>query len=246
MRTLLVLVLLIPAMVLAEEKKPPPPLLAHSMTLAIPAGQTTKIVLRGMRLENLKEIVVQHPQGSGKVTGQVKKVGVPNGTKPERVGDSEIEIELTIPQELPGGFLPIAVMGPGGLSNTIPIGIRDETPIVAEKEPNDSLKQAQAITLPVVIEGKIERNQDVDVFAFTGQQGQRVEITLNAARFHSPLDGLLTLYDADGRVLKVDDDSIGVDPKISIVLPATGTYRISLIDTHDLGSSGSLYRMEAR
>jgi len=252
MRSLVVLTLLVAVSTLfAQPKQPkpkePPPIILHGMPFAVEPGKTTKLTLRGIRLDTVKSVIVQHPMATGKLIGNPKKVPLPNQVPATRVGDSEIEIELTLPKEVPGGFVPFAVVGPDGAESAPGrVMVMDDTPRIAEKEPNDSFRTAQAVPVPIVVEGKIDRNQDVDVFRIEGKAGQRLEVELQSGRWGTPVDGLLTLYDPMGRVLVVDDDALAPDPKVTATLPMDGTYLISLIDTHDLGGSSHLYRLVLR
>jgi hypothetical protein len=87
----------------------------------------------------------------------------------------------------------------------------------------------------------------VDVFRFEGKQGEQLTFDLQANRFGSPLDGMLTLFDSEGRVVATADDSDGsLDPVLQISLPQSGTYYLSLIDAHDQGGSLFLYRLAFR
>ncbi len=117
-------------------------------------------------------------------------------------------------------------------------------PVAKEKEPNDGFRQAQSVTLPVVVEGAIERPRDVDVFQFEGRAGQKVQFEVLAARHGSPLDSILTLYNAAGEQLAVNDDFEGsVDSRLEVVLPADGKYHVVLMDAHDSGSPIHVYRL---
>src|SRR5207244_3159492 len=106
-------------------------------------------------------------------------------------------------------------------------------------------KSAQAIALPIVIEGTIQRQTDVDVFRFEGKKGQKVFAEVLASRHGSPLDAMLTLHDAKGQQLAFNDDFAPEhrDAKIKLTLPADGVYYLSLIDAHDMGSNLHVYRL---
>ena len=53
--------------------------------------------------------------------------------------------------------------------------------------------------MPVTINGRVEKPGDVDYFSFKAQAGQKLVMEVFARRLESPLDSILTLYDADGR-----------------------------------------------
>ena len=230
-----------------KEPKGPPPRVILAMPMAVEIGKTNKLTIRGQYLDAVTGIQVQEPKSSGKVVGKGKKVAVPNQMNAEQVGDSEIEIEITLPKEVPGSVVPFVVIGPGGESKPHSLIVKNGVPVVLEKEPNDGFKQAQPITIPCVVEGSIRQSQDVDVFRFEGKQGEQLTFDLQANRFGSPLDGMLTLFDSEGRVVATADDSDGsLDPVLQISLPQSGTYYLSLIDAHDQGGSLFLYRLAFR
>ena len=125
--------------------------------------------------------------------------------------------------------------------------VRDELPAVAEKEENGGFDTAQALTLPCAVEGTIKGERDVDVYTFDGKKGDTVTVDVQAARFGSPVDGFLTVYDADRKVIGSADDVNGSpDPVLTVTLPRDGTYFIALIDAHDLGGANFGYRLAAK
>ena len=93
----------------------------------------------------------------------------------------------------------------------------------------------------------IKNDKDVDVFKFEGKKGDKLKLEVQAARFGSPVDALLSLYDADRKLLAAVDDVDGSpDPIISIVLPRDGPYFLTVIDSHDLGGPQFGYRLLLR
>ena len=50
----------------------------------------------------------------------------------------------------------------------------DTLPECLEEEPNDSTQTSQAVTLPVIINGRIDRPDDWDAFRFEGCAGQEI------------------------------------------------------------------------
>jgi hypothetical protein len=87
--------------------------------------------------------------------------------------------------------------------NEIKLAIGD-APEIVEREPNDSLEQAQIVNLPVTINGHIaggsepKKHADEDYFKFSAKKGQRLSIDLAASRLGSPLDSVIEILDAKG------------------------------------------------
>ncbi|HEY2466487.1 MAG TPA: hypothetical protein VGI45_01435 [Terracidiphilus sp.] len=79
-----------------------------------------------------------------------------------------------------------------------------DAPEIAEREPNDSVAQAQTVSLPVTINGHVEggmdrrKNVDEDYFRFTATKGQKLSIDVAASRLGSPLDSVIEILDAQG------------------------------------------------
>jgi Bacterial pre-peptidase C-terminal domain len=222
-----------------DKKKPadkPAPKVLYSIPLALTPGEKQKVTLRGKNLDAVKD--VKASDGATAKVLAARKAGVPNNYPAERVGDTEVEIELELPK--------------GAKAVTLTIGDATFTPLVAdtpavkEKEPNDGFDQAQALTVPCAVDGTIKGEKDADVFKFDGKKGEKLRLEVVAAKYGSPVDAMLTLYDADRRVLDSADDAAGSsDPVLSVTLPKDGTYYLTVIDAHDLGGANFGYRLVA-
>ena len=229
-----------------DKKKPvaaeiPKPLFALPLTVA--PGFQGKLTVRGLKLDDVAEVTTTAPRVKLKLLGKPRKSAPPKDFPADRAGDSEFDLEMDLPKDFPVGTLPLTVVGPKGKSEPFLLTI-DDAPTVAEKEPNDGFAQAQELTLPAVVAAKIDRDRDVDVFKFAGKAGEKVLIEVRAARLGSPADMLITVYDADKRVLVTVDDTDGKpDPILTLTLPRDGTYYISAIEAHDLGGVIFAYRL---
>ena len=99
----------------------------------------------------------------------------------------------------------VTVQRDGLRSNALPLAV-DDLPEAMETEPNDAPAAAQAIAVPVVINGRIQAPGDADYFAFQAEAGQTLALEVQARRLGSPLDSVLTLFDAAGKKLAEHDD----------------------------------------
>ena len=138
-----------------------------------------------------------------------------------------------------------------GLLNSQPFAL-DSLPECFEQEPNDSPAQAQRVTLPVIINGRIDHCGDRDVFRFEGKAGQAIVAEVYARRLDSPLDSVLKLTDSAGRQLAFNDDhedkACGLvthhaDSWLRAILPAAGTYYLHLYDAQNQGGPEYAYRL---
>lgn len=139
----------------------------------------------------------------------------------------------------------------GFISNPLPF-VLDDLPEALEKEPNNTPAQAQKVALPVVINGRIDRPDDWDVFRFAGKSNEVVVAEVAARRLDSPLDSVLKLTDATGRLLAFNDDhddpTAGInthpaDSYLMVRLPADGFYYVHLGDTAQHGGAEYGYRL---
>ncbi|MBA4064959.1 MAG: hypothetical protein C0501_14845 [Isosphaera sp.] len=244
---LIVVSFVLAAPVGSQDKKPPEkkdaPKVLYAVPLVARPGETQKLALRGKNLAAVREVTVGGADGAKvKVLG-AKAVPVPNNYSADRVGDSEVEVEL----ELPKGAKPGAVTLTAAGSNAYALLVRDDTPAVAEKEPNDGFDQAQPVPVPSAVEGTVRQERDPDVYRFAGKKGDRVRVEVRAARHGSPADPRVVVYDADRRVLDSADDTDGTaDPVLVVALPRDGTYFVAVTDANDLGGANFGYRLVVR
>ncbi len=229
----------------AQDAKDAPKVLL-ALPLGVPVGKPTKVTLRGLKLDAVTEVRWADPKVSAAVKLLNKgKAAVPDKMEAARVGDTQVEVEVTVTAEMPGAPA-LVVRTPAGESQAHPLLVETDVPVVAKKEPNGGFRQAQPLSLPCEVEGAIAQAQDVDVFRVEGKAGQTLTAEVLAARFGSALDPMLTLYDAAGRQLAFNDDAEGSDSKLAFTLPRDGIYYLSLIDAHDTGGPLHVYRLLVR
>jgi hypothetical protein len=149
------------------------------------------------------------------------------------------------------GVYSVSASKDGRISNFVPFAV-DALPECREQEPNNSAETAQAITLPVIVNGRIDSTGDKDVFRFEGHAGEQIVAEVMARRLDSPLDSVLKLTDAAGKQLAFNDDfddkGSGVethhaDSYLATTLPANGTYFIHLADVQRQGGPDYAYRL---
>jgi len=134
---------------------------------------------------------------------------------------------------------------PAGVSNPLLFTCATE-PVVLEREGNDTPDNAQAVTVPCEIAGRIDRRGDRDWYRFTAKKGDVVSIDLIGDRLGSPVDFFVRLVDEKGRELGEFDDQIATDvlhqfyfvnrsadpSRQRFVAPGDGTYRV-LVSARD-------------
>jgi hypothetical protein len=149
------------------------------------------------------------------------------------------------------GIIPLSVHRGDVISNTVPFAV-DTIPECLEKEPNNDPAGAQQVALPIIVNGRIDKPGDWDVFRFEGRKGQEIVADVDARKLDSPLDSLLKLTDAAGRQLAFNDDygdkgtglsTHHADSYLTAVLPANGAYYLYLGDAQHKGGPEYGYRL---
>jgi hypothetical protein len=160
------------------------------------------------------------------------------------------KLTMDAKEKAPGTY-PISVSKGNVVSNSMPFAV-DTLPERLEKEPNESISAATPITLPVIVNGRIDRPGDWDVFRWEGRAGERVIAEVVARRLDTPLDSVLELTDAAGKRLAINDDHEDradalkthyADSLIDFTLPADGTYCLRLGDAQQEGGPEYAYRL---
>lgn len=150
----------------------------------------------------------------------------------------------------PGVYL-LGVTNANRRSNLLPFAV-DTLPEDNEIEPNDSIKHAQPIILPIIINGCVSHPSDRDVFKFDGSAGAHVVVEVNARRLGSPLDSFVRLTDACGNQIAFNDDyddkasgliTHHADSYLHAQLPTNGVYYVLIGDTQQHGGPDYTYRL---
>lgn len=228
----------------ADEKKEAPRI-GMSVPLAVSPGATTKIVLRGWKLDQATEVRTLVAGVTLKLLNKGKAT-VPNGQDAKQIGDSQVEVELTISAELAAPEAMLTVVGPEGESLPYGVLIGGREPIVLEKEGNDGFRQAQAIAMGQLVDGQIQSDRDVDAYSVTSAAGRAVVVEVVARRRGSGLDSILTVYDERGRTVASNDDGEGADSRVKFTPREAGRHYIVVQDAHDRGGPAHPYRLIVR
>jgi hypothetical protein len=171
-----------------------------------------------------------------------EKSAPPDKVEANDVGDTQAEVSLSIPVDFTGDSLTINVSSENGTSERFRIPVISGGNLIAESEPNDSLRKAQPFKLGTTIQALISQPKDVDVYEFQGTASQVLVADVSADRIGSPCDSQLTLFDSSGQILKIADDSPGsCDAILKATLPRDDTYRIVVLEATDRGSSICTY-----
>jgi ribosomal protein L40E len=137
------------------------------------------------------------------------------------------------------------------VSNYVPFAV-DTLPECMEQEPNDDPAHAQKVTLPIIINGRADRPGDWDVFEVEGKAGQTIVAEVYARRLGSPMDSLVKVSSADGKIIALNDDHFDAasgmntdhaDSYLMVKLPADGKYFFQIGDTRRQAGKEYAYRL---
>jgi|SRR5579883_131096 len=162
------------------------------------------------------------------------------------------KLQVTVAKDATPGTYWLRAYNAEGASTLRPF-IVGMLPEVMEKEPNDDFKKPQVIEgSSVVVNGKLEKNGDVDCFAVNLKKGQTLVASLEAHNtLRSPMDGMLQIVSADGFVLEENNDFHGLDPQIAFTAKKDGIYIARVYafpaqpdaSIHHFGSDACVYRL---
>ena len=132
-------------------------------------------------------------------------------------------ITIRVAPSAPVGAHAIRAVSPEGASAPRFL-ILSPNPQRAEVEPNDSAATAQSLAdLPAEVNGRLEKNGDVDSYAIDLRAGQTLVARLEAYTLQSPLDPVLRLLDARGVQVAWNHDEVrSLDPLLVHRVESTG------------------------
>jgi hypothetical protein len=162
--------------------------------------------------------------------------------EPPKNPEGKLKARVRIAADAAPGVRALRVLTPIGPSDIAWFAV-GQWPEVAEKEPNNSREQAQGIRFPVTVSGSVDPGEDVDVFRFNVAAGRTLVFEVQAARLGSALDSILSLEDASGREVALNEDFNGPDSLLAFTIPTTGDYFLRLRDLRYQGGGGYTYRL---
>jgi len=202
-----------------------------------PGGQIGKEVelkiTAGEDLDDVTELRFSHP-GIKAIAIQSKDDKKSKGKSSKTAG-----YRVSIGSDVPAGVYELRLQGKTGVSNArrFVVGTLPET---IETDKNETPAAASEISVNSVVNGVADT---YDYFHFTAKQGQRLWIGCQAEQIDSKLDGILVLYDSEGRELAQSRKHTGNDPLIAFAAPADGQYLVRVSDFLHRSGPEYFYRL---
>jgi hypothetical protein len=227
----------------AEKKEPPLALVASP--LGISAGATTRVLVRGLRLDEATAVRLDGaPPGAAVTLVEKGKSAAPANQPVSRAGDTQAVVEVTLPAGVNAQRIALDFASAAGDARPLPLLVDAPGSVLAEKEPNGGFATPQELACERPLEGRIEGAQDVDVYRLELAAGQTYVVELLARRLGSALDAIVTLYDTEGHEVAAVDDAPGSeDPRLELRVARSGDYLVVIQDAHDAGGPAHPYRL---
>ena len=223
------------------------PVYAESyLTSIFPAGgqqgQTLTVELSGSNygyFPGAKDVIIDGPPG---ITVKDLKL---------KANDRRIDATFVIAPDAPLGRRSVRVLNERtGLTNMLYFSV-GRLPEALEAEPNNDLAAPQAVTLPVVVNGRVDPQADVDGYAFDLKAGQRVIAAgfAHAIDSHGQyknygfVDCTLQLVDPQGRIVAEAGDTLGLDPQVEFTAKETGRHTARVFCEAFDGFPQAVYRL---
>jgi hypothetical protein len=181
----------------------------------------------------------------------VERFGRAVDTLRVKCAETSGELHIDARQAAPGAYT-IRLYDPSGAVSPCPFYV-GTLPEVVEVEPNATVQEVQRLpSADIVVNGRLEKNGDVDSFAFELEKGETLVASMDAhAALGSPMDATLQILSTDSFVLAENDDDAGLDPRLVFRAPESGLYVIRTLAfpatpnqrIHLHGSSSYVYRL---
>jgi hypothetical protein len=227
------------------------PMITHASPVAVQRGKTVEVTVEGQ--QNFSGAYQLLISGSG-ITAEVQSappVVSTAKTSDPRPAARSVKIKLSIAADAKLGVREFRIATSLGVSSLGQLFVVDE-PVVEEKGVNNTIAQAQAVTIPSVICGRIEATEDVDCYRFAAKQGQALAFEVSSARLQDKIhdlqkhiDPLVVLLDSAGRELAANDDANFADPLLTFTIPKDGDYILQIRDAKYDGDPRWTYAVRA-
>ncbi len=164
-------------------------------------GTTAEITFYGRNLPNGEKTNVQ-------VNGRplekvVRQIAIPKD--PETITGLHFN-ELLRPSSSRLDGMEVRVSGETGTSNARLLVFSDG-PELLEIEPNNTIAEAQRLTVPCAVTGQFSAPKDADHYTFSAKKDEKFLIEVSSERIGSPADPDMEISEADGKIISSVQDT---------------------------------------
>ena len=152
----------------------------------LPGGEKTDVSVNGRPLQKVvRQVAV--PGDAGGITGlRFNELLRPSASRVDGM-------EVRVASETGTSNARLLVFGDG--------------PELVEKEPNNSIGEAQHLPVPCAVTGQFSAAKDVDHFTFTAKKDEKFLIEVSSERINSPADPDMEISEADGKIINATQDT---------------------------------------
>ena len=185
--------LVVPAALGAEaEDRPKTPELSSIFPTAAQRGSTVEVELHGRVLEGTYAVLFDSPLLTGSV-GKVEPTKLkvtPEDEKAVKKGLSghRVLLRVNVDPATPPGRYWLRLVAPKGVSNKFSFFVHAGPVVLETRNPHGTPAEAQPLTLPAVVTGRISREGELDYYSFEADEGQELRFV---GIMHSGGDNLL-------------------------------------------------------
>lgn len=164
-------------------------------------------------------------------------------------------VTTRVPADWAPGSHELGLKIDGQLSNPVPLLVSD-LPTRQKRGLNDTLKKAELLPVNSGVNGWLNAPDDVDWFRFDARKGETYVLEVFARRYQSDLDSILSVHDASGKELAVNDDTVvdrrdymsltTKDSRVVWTAPEDNTYYLRLTDVQGNGGPSFVYFLTCR
>ena len=209
----------------------------------IQRGTTATFTVDGANLMGADTVIFSDPGLSAQITGyedmgadiRVRQTGETGAVIQDRAQKGRLTLTITASPKTPLGRQGFRVRTPLGTTSFAALWVGDEAEF-AEREPNDQLADATAVTAPVTVNGWLGALEDVDVFRVHARAGEDLVARITASPIGSTVDTLVSILDLEGQTLATNDDFGATRDSLAVYRPsASGDVLVRVIDANPSG-----------
>ena len=240
------------ALASAASAKTSYPMIMRVEPVVMTRGQSVELTISGCeKFDGAFGLICQQPGLRGEI------LMVEANERPEtkarqgqrRQATPQVKARLDVAADAPLGPREVRVATPQGVSTVGLVVVGDEPVILeADDQANDRPANAQRLTLPSAVSGRISRVEDIDWYVFEAEPGEWIAFEIWANRLENKIhdlqthfDPILTVCDARSRQIAVADNTYSADPLLAFRAPARGRYYLEVRDTTYAGNASWCY-----
>lgn len=221
------------------------PMLMSLKPVAVQVGTTSEVTVNSRYSMHSAESVLVT---GGGVLAEVVPPEVKKEDKAPNV--TALKIKVSVAADAMPGVRDLRILTAQGVSTVAQLVVVED-PVIVEQAKNDSLAEAQAITLPATVCGCIEKAEDLDFFKFKIEaptslvfhvRSQRLQDRIHDLQAHS--DPILTIRNAQGSTIAAADNVFHGDPFLCHRFEQPGEYFLEIRDVRYTGNQYWEYAVE--